>query len=122
MANVQANNDRSIHVRKRAIKEYRQYADQFCLTVYQTASAAEQKQLEQEWRYFSREYILSCQNSKNYCTTLLGLVSMPDEDVKEKILAECLRVTKEYPATLDLEELYHPLHIIMMSEAKRLLG
>ncbi len=121
MANVQANNDQSIHVRKRAEKEYRQYAEQFCLTAYQTASVEVQKSFEQEWRYFAREYILSCKNSKDYCSTLFGFVSMSENEVAEKILTECRRVTKEYPVTLGLEELYRPLYVIMMAEADRLL-
>lgn len=121
MANVQANNDQSIHVRKRAQKEYRQYADQFCLTAYETASDEERIKIEQEWRYFAREYILSCKNSKDYCSTLFGFVSMSENEVSEKILTECRRVTKDYPSSLGLEELYRPLSVIMMAEADRLL-
>lgn len=121
MANVQTNNDQSILVRKRAEKEYRQYADQFCLTAYETASTESQKAFEQEWKYFAREYILSCKNSKDYCSTLFGFVSMSEDDIKHKITTECIRVTKDYPATLGLEGLYRPLYIIMMAEADRLL-
>ena len=77
--------------------------------------------LTKEWESFAEEYLLSCKESKDYRTTLFGFVTMSQEDVNLKILAECTRVTKEYPTALGLEELYHPLYLIMMAKADEIL-
>ncbi len=121
MANVQASNDGLLVFNSRAVKEYEKFADELCLSDYQIGDDATKELLTKEWESFAEEYLLSCKESKDYRTTLFGFVTMSQEDVNLKILAECTRVTKEYPTALGLEELYHPLYLIMMAKADEIL-
>ena len=120
MANVQTNND-SILMKKKAAKEYTRFAEELCLTAYQTASDSEKKAFEKEWHAFSREYIHSCKTDKAYTTTLFGFVNINEDDLVNKIINEIETITKTYPASLGLEDLYRPLYVIMRSEADKLL-
>ena len=121
MANVQANNDSAIIIKKRAAKDYTKFAKELCLVAYQTASDEEKKAFEKEWRAFSREYIHSCKTDKAYTTTLFGFVNMDEDDLTKKILTEIEIVSQRYPRSIGLEDLYRPLYVIMRAEADKLL-
>ncbi len=121
MANVQANNDSAIILKKKASKEYTRFAESLCLVAYQSATEDEKKALEKEWRAFAREYIHSCKTDKAYTTTLFGFVNMDEDDLTNKIFTEIEIVAQRYPRSIGLEDLFRPLYIIMRSEADRLL-
>lgn len=121
LANARSNNDRSGSPKSGMIKEYTQYADELCLTDYQTASAVEKEKLEQEWHSFANEFLSSCKYSRDYGTAMFGILRLSDDKIKQKIEEEYTRVTKEYPAILGLEELFWPLYQIMKEEAEKVL-
>lgn len=121
MANVQANNDSAIIIKKKAAKEYTKFAKDLCLVAYQTASDEEKKAFEKEWHAFSREYLHTCKTDKAYTTTLFGFVNMDEDDLTSKILTEIETVAQKYPRSIGLEDLYRPLYVIMRSEADKLL-
>lgn len=121
MANVQANNDSAIILKKKAAKEYTKFAEDLCLVAYQSASDDEKKAFEKEWRAFAREYIHSCKTDKAYTTTLFGFVNMSEDELVTKIITEVEIVTQRYPRSIGLEDLYRPLYVIMRSEADKLL-
>lgn len=121
MANIQANNDSAIILKKKASKEYTKFATDLCLVAYQTASNEKKKAFEKEWRAFSREYIHSCKTDKAYTTTLFGFVNMDEDDLTQKIYNEIENVAQSYPRSIGLEDLYRPLYTIMRSEADKLL-
>ena len=122
MANVTANNPQTIHRLESAQKEYLQYAGQLCLSDYQITAAENKKLFEQEWTRFAKEYINSCLNNKNYTTMLFGFITISKEEIKNKILTECSRVTKDFPTALGMEELYKPLYLIMMEEINKIFN
>jgi len=121
MANVQTNNDSAIIIKKKAAKEYTKFAEELCLTAYQTASEEDKKAFEKEWRAFSREYLHTCKTDKAYTTTLFGFVNMDEDDLANKIITEIEVVAQRYPRSIGLEDLYRPLYVIMRSEADKLL-
>ena len=122
MANVTANNPQTIHRLESAQKEYLQYAGQLCLSDYQITAAENKKLFEQEWTRFAKEYINSCLNNKNYTTMLFGFITISKEEINNKILTECSRVTKDFPTALGMEELYKPLYLIMMEEINKIFN
>ena len=105
MANVQANNDSAIIMKKKASKEYTKFAEELCLVAYPSASDDEKKAFEKEWRAFAREYIHACKTDKAYTTTLFGFVNMNEDDLVNKIISEIETVTQVYPKSIGLEDL-----------------
>lgn len=122
MANIQANNDSAIILKKRASKEYTKYAQGFHLTDYQTASTEEKQLLEAEWKKFAEEFIQVYKTDRNYSSSIFGFGSISDEDVNAKIKSEIENVTLRYPRFIGLKELYSPLYLIMKETADRLLS
>ena len=122
MANIQANNDSAIILRKRAAKEYTKYAQGLYLTDYQTASTEEKQMLEEEWHKFAKEFIHVYKTDRNYSSSILGFGSISDEDVNDKIKLEIENVTFRYARYIGLEELYRPLYQIMKATADELLS
>ncbi len=120
MANIQANNDSAIILKKRAAKEYTKYAQGFYLTDYQTASAEDRQVLEAEWQKFAEEFIHVYKTDRNYSSSIFGFGSISDEDVNDKIKLEIENVTLRYPRFIGLEELYSPLYKIMKNAADKL--
>lgn len=120
MANIQANNDSAIILKKRASKEYTKYAQGFYLTDYQTASVEEKQMLEDEWKKFAKEFIHIYKTDRNYSSSIFGFGSLSDEEVNSKIKLEIENVTHRYPRFIGLEELYNPLYKIMKEEANKL--
>ncbi len=120
MANIQANNDSAIILKKRAAKEYTKYAQGFYLTDYPTATAEEKQMLEEEWQKFANEFIHVYKTDRNYSSSIFGFGSISDEDVNDKIKLEIENVTLRYPRFIGLEELYSPLYKIMKAEADKL--
>jgi len=120
MANIQANNDSAIILKKRASKEYTQYAQGFYLTDYQNATEEERQILETEWQKFAKEFIQVYKTDRNYSSSIFGFGSISEEDVIAKIKLEIENVTLCYPRFIGLEELYSPLHKIMKAEADKL--
>ena len=121
MANIQANNDSAIILKKRASKEYTKYAQGFYLTDYQTASTEEKQMLEEEWQIFAEEFIHVYKTDRNYSSSIFGFGSLSDEDINAKIKLEIENVTLRYARYIGLEELYQPLYKIMKATADRLL-
>lgn len=121
MANIQANNDSAIILKKRASKEYTKYAQGFYLTDYQTASTEEKQMLEKEWQIFAEEFIHVYKTDRNYSSSIFGFGSLSDEDINAKIKLEIENVTLRYARYIGLEELYQPLYLIMKATADRLL-
>jgi len=121
MANIQANNDSVIILKKRAAKDYTKYAQGFYLTDYQTASAEEKQMLENEWQKFAEEFIHVYKTDRNYSSSIFGFGSLSDEDVNAKIKMEIENVTLRYPRFIGLEKLYRPLYLIMKESSDKLL-
>lgn len=121
MANIQANNDSAIILKKRASKEYTKYAQGFYLTDYQTASTEEKQMLEKEWQIFAEEFIHVYKTDRNYSSSIFGFGSLSDEDINAKIKLEIENVTFRYARYIGLEELYQPLYKIMKATADKLL-
>lgn len=122
MANIQANNDAAIILKKRATKDYTKYAQGFYLTAYQTASPEERQLLETEWQKFANEFIHVYKTDRNYSSSIFGFGCLSDEDVNNKIKLEIENVTLRYPRYIGLEELYRPLYLIMKVAADKLLS
>lgn len=122
MANIQANNDSAIILKKRASKDYTKYAQGFYLTDYQTASDEEKQLLETEWNKFAEEFIHVYQTDRNYSSSIFGFGSLSDEDIHNKIKLEIENVTLRYPRFIGLEDLYRPLYLVMKATADRLLS
>jgi hypothetical protein len=122
MANIQANNDSAIILKKRAAKEYTKYAQGFYLPDYQTASEEEKQMLENEWQKFAEEFIHVYKTDRNYSSSVFGFGSLSDEDINAKIKLEIENVTLRYARYIGLEELYQPLYLIMKDTAERLLS
>ena len=122
MANIQANNDSAIILKKRAAKEYTKYAEGFYLTDYQTASTEEKQMLEEEWKKFAKEFMHIYKTDRNYSSSIFGFGSLSEEDVNTKIILEIENVTLRYPRFIGLEKLYNPLYKIMKEEADRTLS
>lgn len=120
MANIQANNDSAIILKKRAAKDYTKYAQGFYLTDYQTVSEDEKQLLETEWKKFAEEFIHVYKTDRNYSSSIFGFGSISEEDVNDKIKLEIENVTLRYPRFIGLEELYRPLYKIMKAEADKL--
>ena len=120
MANIQANNDSAIILKKRAAKDYTKYAQGFYLTDYQAASEDEKQLLETEWKKFAEEFIHVYKTDRNYSSSIFGFGSISEEDVNDKIKLEIENVTLRYPHFIGLEELYRPLYKIMKAEADKL--
>ena len=120
MANIQANNDSAIILKKKAAKDYTKYAEGFYLTDYRTASAEEKQMLEEEWEKFAEEFIHVYKTDRSYSSSIFGFGSLSDEEVNNKIILEIENVTHRYPRFIGLEELYNPLHRIMKKEADKL--
>lgn len=122
MANIQANNDSAIILKKRAAKDYIKYAQGFYLTDYQTASDEDKKMLENEWQKFAKEFMHIYKTDRNYSSSLFGFGSISDEDVNAKIILEIENVTHRYARFIGLEELFFPLYRIMKATAEELLS
>ena len=122
MANIQANNDSAIILKKRAAKEYTKYAQGFYLTDYQTASTEEKQMFEEEWQKFAEEFIHVYKSDRNYSSSIFGFGSLSDADINAKIKLEIENVTLRYARYIGLEELYQPLYLIMKDTAERLLS
>jgi len=122
MANIQANNDSAIILKKRAARDYTKYAQGFYLTDYQTASAEEKQMLENEWQKFAKEFVHIYKTDKNYASSLFGFGSISDEDVNAKIILEIENVTHRYARFIGLEELFYPLYRIMKATADEILS
>lgn len=120
MANIQANNDSAIILKKRAAKDYTKYAQGFYLTDYQAASEDEKQLLETEWKKFAEEFIHVYKTDRNYSSSIFGFGSISEEDVNDKIKLEIENVMLRYPRFIGLEELYRPLYKIMKAEADKL--
>lgn len=69
--------------------------------------------LKEEWQDFARRFIASCAGSKAYCATIFGVMPMNDSKAAEKIAAEILLVTKDYPALFGCEEVFAPFRQVM---------
>ena len=122
MANIQANNDSAIILKKRAAKDYTKYAQGFYLTDYQTASTEEKQMLNEEWKKFAEEFIHVYKTDRNYSSSIFGFGSISEEDVNAKIILEIENVTLRYARYIGLEELYRPLYTIMKETADSLLS
>lgn len=120
MANIQAQNDSAIIMKKKAAKEYIKFADELCLSAYQTATPKQRQLIESEWSAFAKEYIHSCKTDKSYTSSVFGFGSISESDVIKKIIFEIETVTRIYPGTIGLENLYKPLYEIMKSAADKL--
>ena len=70
--------------------------------------------LKAEWKDFAYRYILSCADSRNYRTAILGFVPMKDETIAWKILREIDDLTRVIPAQFGYEKECEPLRAIML--------
>ena len=99
--------------KKRNAKELEGYMNQLLLTPDAQADIAEHDLLIAEWQDFARNFIASCVGSKAYCSTLFGLIPIKDATVAEKLAAEILLVTRDYPAQFGQADAFAPLYEIM---------
>lgn len=103
----------SLFQKKRLTRELKGYMEALCLLPSQPLSQEEQAVLMEEWQDFACSFLFSCTDSKAYRSTLFGFVPIKDNILAEKIAAEILLVTKEYPAKLHLSEEFLPFHQVM---------
>ena len=94
-------------------RELETYMRDLCLSDFQPDAAVCQEVLAAEWQDFAGRYICACAGNKSYCSTIFGLVPMKDSTVAEKIAAELVLVTRDYPALLGCADAFLPLHQIM---------
>lgn len=78
--------------------------------------------LIEEWQDFARGLISSCTGSKAYCSTLFGFVPIKDAKVAEKLAAEILLVTRDYPALFDLADEFAPFRKVMIETFCQMIG
>lgn len=99
--------------KKRLTAELETYMRELCLLWDTPRSETEEKILMEEWRDFARTFIASCTGSKAYCSTLFGFVPIKDTVIAEKIAAEILLVTRDYPGKLGLADTFAPFRQVM---------
>lgn len=99
--------------KRRSAKELEGYMNQLLLTAEAQADIAEHDLLIAEWRDFAHSFIASCIGSKAYRSTLFGLIPIKDATAAEKLAAEILLVTRNYPAQFGQTDAFTPLHVIM---------
>lgn len=99
--------------KKRLTAELETYMKDLCLLWDASGSEWEEKIRTEEWRDFARTFIASCTGSKAYCSTLFGFVPIKDTVIAEKIAAEILLVTRDYPGKLGLADAFAPFRQIM---------
>lgn len=99
--------------KKRLKRELITYMGMLCLTDFDYHTEESLTALTEEWRDFARYFIYSCTGSKAYCSTLFGFVPIKDSVIAEKIAAEIVQVTMDYPAKFGLEAEFSPFRNIM---------
>lgn len=103
----------SFLTKRKSAKELENYMNLLLLTAEAQADIAEHGLLIAEWQDFARSFIASCVGSKSYCSTLFGFIPIKDATVAEKLAAEILLVTRDYPAQFGQADAFVPLHEIM---------
>ena len=81
---------------------------------YQTSTKEEQEVLEEEWSCFAKLYISTCLQSKDYGSSLFGLISSKKETVINKLFDEIDVVTRRYPILFDYADRFMPFRNIVM--------
>lgn len=103
----------SFLMKRRSAKELEDYMNRLLLTADAQSDIAERDLLIAEWQDFARSFIASCVGSKSYCSTLFGFIPIKDATVAEKLAAEILLVTRDYPAQFGQADAFAPLYEIM---------
>lgn len=103
----------SFFQKKRQKKELLAYMNDLCLSPEHPLPESADAVLIEEWQDFARGLISSCTGSKAYCSTLFGFVPIKDAKVAEKLAAEILLVTRDYPALFDLADEFAPFRKVM---------
>ena len=104
----------SFFQKKRQKKELLTYMKDLCLSPDDLLPESADAVLIEEWQDFARGLISSCTGSKAYCSTLFGFVPIKDAKVAEKLAAEILLVTRDYPALFDLADEFAPFRKVMI--------
>lgn len=102
-----------IFIGKKKGRELEAHLRNLCLYDFTPENEAEQQVLEEEWTDFARCYLLSCVESKSYCSTLFNMVPLQDSAVARKIVEEINLITLSYPSKFGLEDSMIPLRQIM---------
>lgn len=103
----------SFLTKKRLQCELEGYMEDLCLLHFPYEDEEALAVRAEEWHAFAVCFIQSCSDSKVYCSTLFGIVPIKDSIVAEKIAAEILLVTSDYPAKFGLADEFAPLREIM---------
>ena len=103
----------SFFQKKRQKKELLTYMKDLWLSPDDLLPESADAVLIEEWQDFARGLISSCTGSKAYCSTLFGFVPIKDAKVAEKLAAEILLVTRDYPALFDLADEFAPFRKVM---------
>ncbi len=103
----------SFLTKRKSAKELENYMNLLLLTAEAQSDIPERDLLIAEWQDFARSFIASCVGSKSYCSTLFGFIPIKDATVAEKLAAEILLVTRDYPAQFGQTDAFTPLHVIM---------
>lgn len=101
--------------KKRQQQELVSYMKELCLFDYKPESEEEVQVLHDEWEDFAKRWISSCVGSKNYCSTLFGLVRIKDAAIATKMIEEIDLVTRTYPANFQLSQAFLPFREILIS-------
>ncbi len=109
MMKISAQNAPSLFGKRRLVREWLKYAEEFGLDRFPTASDAEKEQLINDWKGFLNDFCHLCLTDRTYGSTLFGLVPMKSDTVEEKLLNEIRTVTFFFPERLGLEETFAPL-------------
>lgn len=99
--------------KKRLKRELEEYMDILCLTGFDSENEKALLARADEWSDFAKSFIHSCTGSKAYCSTLFGFVPIKDSVIAEKISAEIMLVTKQYPSKFGYAAAFAPLHEVM---------
>lgn len=105
----------NILTRHHMAKELQESMSELLLNDYHRSPNDIKAKIEAEWEDFALSFLLSCINSKAYCSTLFNIVPIKDPSVAQKIANEIYQVTYAYPSQFHLEQDFLPLRKIMFS-------
>lgn len=90
--------------RKRHQKEVQKLLDSLGYTAALKKGPAGEEVLLQECRHAASVYMNACLHDKRYGTALMGLVSISEEKIQEKIAADTVTAAKTVPESLQMTE------------------
>lgn len=107
---IDTNSRPGILTRSKLRKTWLDYAHTFFLDIYADCSEQQQNLIVQEWNAFFNQFLHTCSVDKTYGSTFFGVIPLTKDALSSKVASELNLLTNEYPALLDIDELFLPLH------------